>query len=80
MTAGRLCGPCAAADAAWRDSPPVPGGIRIHTVATSARSVIDAQRARAEDHYARVRFQRDLITRLCAEGNHVPPTPTQETS
>lgn len=65
-----LCGPCAKADAAWRDAPMNQGGIAIHTMVRTVRDAVEARRRRVEEHYELVRWQRAHIARLCAEGKH----------
>jgi hypothetical protein len=62
----QLCDTCKADDAAWRDSAPVRGGIAIHTMVRTVRDVAEHRRMRSEEHYERVRFQRELIARQCS--------------
>lgn len=63
-----LCESCKADDAAWRNAPmTITGsGIRIHTIDGSLRGALDHRQHRAEKYYETVRWQRDLIRRICA--------------
>lgn len=69
-----LCPDCRKASDDWLDYRPV-HPIRIATVATSARWVIEAQKARAEDTRNLIRSQQKLIADICA-ANHSPQEDT----
>jgi hypothetical protein len=61
------CPPCSAAWLAWLDWTMPPPPIRLDgTGIRTARDVREAQQRRADDYYATIRYQQDLITRICA--------------
>jgi hypothetical protein len=62
-----MCQPCSAAWHAWLDAPMATPPIRLDgTGIRTVRDVREAQQRRADDHYALVRRQQELIIRICA--------------
>lgn len=71
-----LCPQCAQDEAGWRDAPMsvVDGGIRWldNGNQNTERAALENRRNRVDRYYALVRFQRDLIRRICAEQHQEP--------
>jgi hypothetical protein len=69
-----LCPPCRDLFDRWSVAPMTRGGIRIMSIGQdNPRNVVDANRARADDHYALINRQCEGVLRSCAAGNHAPP-------
>lgn len=69
-----LCPPCQDLYDRWLTSPPIRGGIRIVSIGqNNPRNVIDANRARADDHYAMVTQQCAGVIANCDAGRHAKP-------
>lgn len=65
-----LCTPCSASWHRWLDAPMAPPPIRLDgTGIRTVRDVREAQQRRADDHYALIRRQQELIIRICAAGH-----------
>ena len=56
----------------WLDYRLAPPPIQLITIGGRLRDVQDAQESRFRQWRDTVRFQQDLIDRLCAEAGHVP--------
>lgn len=60
-----LCADHQSEYSAWLDYKSVPP-LKIHTVGVSLRDAVDSRRFRADDHYALVKRQTQMIVNACA--------------
>jgi len=65
------CEPCSAAWLAWLDYRLPPAPIVLCSPNRSAREIAASQQRRYQEWRDTIRFEQDLITRLCAAGRHV---------
>ena len=70
MATVKKCAPCARAWARWLDYRLAPPPIQLITIGGRLRDVQDGQESRFRQWRDTIRFQQDLIDRLCAEGHH----------
>ena len=74
-----ICEACGAAWTAWLDYTLPPGPIRIDaSYVRTARDIKEHQEARFREWRDTIRFEQDLIEKLCREGKHVKENDSDE--